>query len=150
MNHLTPECLETDRLLLRTFRENDWKDLHKYYSDEECTKYTIGRTLTEGESWRTMAAMNKQFKLDGDFDFWDSRTVRRQQGPDDHNQLQPTSKRMRLKFSLRLCSFVAIQAQRPGAHERPRLQTERDGRVRCSSWFGVSFIALVTRYVLCD
>jgi hypothetical protein len=66
MNHLTPECLETDRLLLRTFRENDWKDLHKYYSDEECTKYTIGRTLTEGESWRTMAAMNKQFKLDGD------------------------------------------------------------------------------------
>jgi RimJ/RimL family protein N-acetyltransferase len=63
MNYLTPEFLETDRLFLRTFRENDWKDLHKYYSDEECTKYTIGRTLTEGESWRTIAAMIGHWQL---------------------------------------------------------------------------------------
>lgn len=57
MSYLIPEFLETDRLLLRTFQESDWTDLHKYYSDEACTKYTLGRTLTEGETWRTMAAM---------------------------------------------------------------------------------------------
>jgi RimJ/RimL family protein N-acetyltransferase len=33
MSYLTPEWLSTDRLLLRTFQERDWKDLHKYYSD---------------------------------------------------------------------------------------------------------------------
>jgi RimJ/RimL family protein N-acetyltransferase len=65
MNYLTPEFLETDRLFLRTFREPDWKDLHKYYSDEQCTKYTIGRKLTEGESWRTMAAMIGHWQLRG-------------------------------------------------------------------------------------
>jgi hypothetical protein len=28
MNYLIPELLETDQLILRAFRENDWKDLH--------------------------------------------------------------------------------------------------------------------------
>jgi len=63
MAYLTPEFLETDRLLLRTFRENDWKDLHKYYSDEASMKYTTGRALTEGETWRTMAAMLGHWQL---------------------------------------------------------------------------------------
>ncbi len=57
MNYLTPESLETDRLLLRMFQEDDWRDLHKYYSDDTCMKYTVGRALTEGETWRAMAAM---------------------------------------------------------------------------------------------
>ena len=57
MNYLIPETIETDRLLLRTFKESDWTDLHRLYSDPECTKYTIQRALTEGESWRTMAAL---------------------------------------------------------------------------------------------
>jgi RimJ/RimL family protein N-acetyltransferase len=55
--------LETDRLILRTFRENDWKDLHAYYSDEECIRYTIGRTLTEGETWRAMASLIGHWQL---------------------------------------------------------------------------------------
>jgi len=63
MSYLTPECLSTDRLLLRTFQERDWKDLHKYYSDEACTRYTFGRPLTEGETWRTMAAMIGHWQL---------------------------------------------------------------------------------------
>ena len=57
MKFLIPEYLETDRLILRNFRESDWRDLHAYYSDEECIRYTIGRTLTEGETWRAMAGL---------------------------------------------------------------------------------------------
>src|SRR5262245_15374330 len=69
MNYLIPELLETDRLILRTFREPDWKDLHKYYSDEVCTRYTIGRTLTEGETWRAMASLvgHWQFRKYGSY-----------------------------------------------------------------------------------
>ena len=55
--YLIPESLETSRLLLRLFKETDWPDLHRYYSDPACTKYTIKNTLTEAESWRTMAGM---------------------------------------------------------------------------------------------
>lgn len=63
MNYLSPEFLETERLFLRPFRESDWKDLHKFYSDEACTKYTVGRIFTEGESWRAMAAMIGHWQL---------------------------------------------------------------------------------------
>jgi RimJ/RimL family protein N-acetyltransferase len=63
MNYLTPESLETDRLLLRMFQEDDWRALHKYYSDEACMKYTVGRALTEGETWRAMAAMIGHWQL---------------------------------------------------------------------------------------
>ena len=57
VNYLTPESLETDRLILRMFREDDWRDLHKYYSDDISMRYTVGRALTEGETWRAMAGM---------------------------------------------------------------------------------------------
>ena len=63
MNYLTPEFLDTDRLVLRMFQEDDWRDLHKYYSDEACMKYTVGRALTEGETWRAMAAMIGHWQL---------------------------------------------------------------------------------------
>ena len=65
MNYLIPERIETQRLTLRTFREDDWIDLHGLYSDPECVEYTIGRTLTEGESWRTMAGMVGHWQLRG-------------------------------------------------------------------------------------
>jgi len=54
---IIPERLETRRLILRPFRNDDWHDLHELYSDEECTRYTIQRTLTKGETWRTMACL---------------------------------------------------------------------------------------------
>lgn len=65
MNFLVPTKLETNRLLLRTFQNEDWKALHRYYSDESCMKYTIGRTLTEGETWRTMSSMIGHWQLRG-------------------------------------------------------------------------------------
>lgn len=60
-----PTSIETDRLLLRMFREEDWKDLHEYYSDEVCTRYTFGKPLTEGEAWRAMASMMGHWQLRG-------------------------------------------------------------------------------------
>ncbi len=65
MNYLIPETAETERLILRTFKEDDWLDLHQLYSDPKCTQYTIQRTLTEGESWRTMATMIGHWQLRG-------------------------------------------------------------------------------------
>ena len=57
MAFLVPEQLESDRLLLRQFRETDWRDMHAYYSDEEATRYTFGKALSEGETWRTLCTM---------------------------------------------------------------------------------------------
>jgi len=65
MKYSIPEKLETDRLILRTFKDGDWADLYPYYSDPECMKHTIQRTLTEGETWRSMASMIGHWQLRG-------------------------------------------------------------------------------------
>lgn len=65
MKILIPERLETERLILRMFEDEDWGDLHAYYSDEVCTRYTYGRTLTEGETWRTMASLIGHWQIRG-------------------------------------------------------------------------------------
>jgi len=65
MDFLVPENIETERLSLRQFIDEDWKDIHRYYSDKEATKFTFGRSLTEGESWRAMASMIGHWQLRG-------------------------------------------------------------------------------------
>lgn len=65
MNYLIPEKIESDRLTLRTFKETDWKDLYEYYSDVETTKYTSGKILSEGETWRVMASMIGHWSIKG-------------------------------------------------------------------------------------
>jgi len=50
MNYKIPEFIETDRLILRTLEEKDWKDLFKYYSDEICMTFTAKKVLTECET----------------------------------------------------------------------------------------------------
>lgn len=60
-----PLAINTPRLLLRQFAGDDWQALHEHYSDLECTRYTFGRALTEGESWRTMASMVGHWQLRG-------------------------------------------------------------------------------------
>ncbi len=57
MSLLIPVSLETERLNLRMFKESDWRDMHEYYGDAECTKYTSGRALKENESWQKVAAL---------------------------------------------------------------------------------------------
>jgi len=65
MDFLVPEAIETERLILRQFSNEDWKDIHVYNSDKEATKYTYGHSLTEGESWRVMASILGHWQLRG-------------------------------------------------------------------------------------
>ena len=65
MDFLVPKSLRTERLTLCLFNESDWRDIHEHYSDEECTKYTFGRALTEAETWRAMASMIEHWHLRG-------------------------------------------------------------------------------------
>jgi RimJ/RimL family protein N-acetyltransferase len=62
---LTPQVLETDRLRLRPFLHDDWRALHEHFSDEECTRYTFRRALTEAATWRAMASMAGHWLLRG-------------------------------------------------------------------------------------
>ncbi|HEU4859993.1 MAG TPA: GNAT family N-acetyltransferase [Chitinophagaceae bacterium] len=63
MKYLIPEVVETDRLILRMFRLDDWKDIHEYYGDSECSRYTTGKPLNENESWQKMAAVLGHWQL---------------------------------------------------------------------------------------
>lgn len=65
MEYKVPTQLETDRLLLRMFRHDDWREMHAYYGDEESMRFTIGKALTEGETWRTMAGAIGHWQLRG-------------------------------------------------------------------------------------
>ena len=65
MKFLVPEHIETERLMLRQFREDDWKGLHHYYSSADATKFTVGRELTEGDTWRTMCSMVGHWQIRG-------------------------------------------------------------------------------------
>ncbi|MDP2822504.1 MAG: GNAT family N-acetyltransferase [Sulfuritalea sp.] len=60
-----PQRLETDRLLLRMFRDEDWRGLHEHFSDAECTRFTFRRALTEAATWRAMASMAGHWLLRG-------------------------------------------------------------------------------------
>jgi RimJ/RimL family protein N-acetyltransferase len=60
-----PEQIETERLVLRTFADSDWRALHEHFSDAECTRYTFRRALTEAASWRAMASMAGHWLLRG-------------------------------------------------------------------------------------
>jgi len=62
---LIPETIASQRLVLRMFREDDWRFLHEHYADAECTKYTFRRALSESESWYAMAKMVGHWHLRG-------------------------------------------------------------------------------------
>lgn len=65
MNFEIPQQIESARLVLRLFREDDWRSLHAHYSNGECTRFTLGRTLSEGESWRMTATLAGHWLLRG-------------------------------------------------------------------------------------
>ncbi|MCV2352849.1 GNAT family N-acetyltransferase [Paucibacter sp. B2R-40] len=60
-----PTRLESERLILRPFVHSDWPALHAHYADPECTRFTFGRALSEGESWRALASMAGHWVLRG-------------------------------------------------------------------------------------
>lgn len=47
------------------FKNSDWRDLHEYYSDEHCIRYTVGRVLEEHETWREVAIRTGHWLLHG-------------------------------------------------------------------------------------
>jgi len=64
-NFAIPQTVETERLVLRMFRQDDWRALHEYYSDAECMRFTFRRPLSESASWRMVATMAGQWLLRG-------------------------------------------------------------------------------------
>jgi RimJ/RimL family protein N-acetyltransferase len=60
-----PLAIDTERLTLRQFAPDDWRAMHEHYCDVECTRFTFGRALTEGESWRAVASMLGHWQLRG-------------------------------------------------------------------------------------
>ena len=63
MKYSIPTNLSTERLCLRMFRLDDWADLHEYYGDPECTRYTSGRPLKNHETWQKLAALVGHWEL---------------------------------------------------------------------------------------
>jgi RimJ/RimL family protein N-acetyltransferase len=62
-SYLIPTGIETERLHLRMFREADWRDMHEYYGDPECTKYTFGKPFKDYETWQKVAALVGHWSL---------------------------------------------------------------------------------------
>jgi RimJ/RimL family protein N-acetyltransferase len=68
-NLSTIERLETERLLLRLFRESDLDAYAEMCGDPEVMKYLGGATLSRAESWRNMATVLGHWQLRG-FGLW--------------------------------------------------------------------------------
>ena len=64
-DYAIPSRLVSERLVLRLFREEDWQGMHAHYGDPDCTRFTLGRVLSEGESWRMTAALAGHWQLRG-------------------------------------------------------------------------------------
>ena len=61
-----PDRLETDRLVLRMFRNDDLEPYHAICSDAEVMEFIgEGKTLTRLETWRHMATMLGHWQLRG-------------------------------------------------------------------------------------
>ena len=65
MDSIVPERIETDRLILRVFQDEDWRDLHEYYSDEIATRFTLPRKLSQLETWLYMCGMIGHWRIRG-------------------------------------------------------------------------------------
>ena len=63
------ESLETDRLILRMFRESDLDSYAEMCGDAEVMKYLGGVPMTRSEAWRNMAMVLGHWQLRG-FGLW--------------------------------------------------------------------------------
>jgi len=62
---LIPDLLHTARLRLDRPRTDDWRELHAYYSDAECARYTFTNPLPEAETQRIVGALLKHWLRHG-------------------------------------------------------------------------------------
>ncbi|UTW05142.1 GNAT family N-acetyltransferase [Amphritea atlantica] len=65
MTYKIPEFISTSRLELVRVTIDDWPSLHHFYKDVEATRYTTGYPLSEGESWRIVAALIGHWEIHG-------------------------------------------------------------------------------------
>lgn len=65
MTFLIPEPIETPRLRLRAFCEEDLPALHEYYADPECARYTTGHPLSEDESREMLQHIQRHWQRKG-------------------------------------------------------------------------------------
>ena len=63
------ERLETERLILRMFRDSDFDAYAEMCGDTEVMKYLGGPTMTRSEAWRSMAMVVGHWQLRG-FGLW--------------------------------------------------------------------------------
>ena len=63
------ETLETERLIMRQFREADTDEYAELCADEEVMRYVGGKALTRAEAWRQMAMLVGHWQLRG-YGFW--------------------------------------------------------------------------------
>ncbi|PWT82293.1 MAG: N-acetyltransferase [Acidobacteria bacterium] len=63
MKYLIPETLQTERLHMRMFNASDWRDIHEYYGDPECARYTSRLPLKDYETWQKLAALVGHWEL---------------------------------------------------------------------------------------
>ena len=75
------ERLETDRLILRMFRDSDLEAYAEMCGDPEVMKYLGGVPMTRSEAWRSMATVLGHWQLRG-FGLWAvEERERRARGP---------------------------------------------------------------------
>lgn len=58
-------CLETDRLILRMFREEDFEPYARFCADPDVMRYIGGQPYSRLEAWRHMAYMIGHWQLRG-------------------------------------------------------------------------------------
>jgi RimJ/RimL family protein N-acetyltransferase len=56
MNAGVPE-IETERLILRAWRADDFDAFASFMADEETVKYVAGQPLSRPDAWRSLATM---------------------------------------------------------------------------------------------
>jgi RimJ/RimL family protein N-acetyltransferase len=65
MNSMDEVRLETERLILRMFREDDFESYAKFCADPEVMRYIGGQPYTRLEAWRHMAYLVGHWHLRG-------------------------------------------------------------------------------------
>jgi len=61
--------IETERLVLRTFRESDTDAYAEMLGDAEVMRFLGGKTMSRQEAWRNMAMVLGHWQLRG-YGFW--------------------------------------------------------------------------------
>ena len=65
MSFLVPTQLETERLILRQFKEDDLEDVHLYFSDPIAIKFTVVNSFSRLDTWRDLCVKIGHWQVKG-------------------------------------------------------------------------------------